>query len=218
MRMKEMGEMGMGMRERKWIGSFYMRVGIFVSMYFTSLSLSFSFILFKRREIKKKQFNKVTVFFFYFSRYLSDTFDPQNTLHLLPPPASPLRYQTLQWIHASEATFLLHALACLYVQWHQHDGDVEKTLQGLSGNVVKDLDYLESHFQQQKEGGGFIMGGKEPSAADIMMQFSVRFILMRELGTKGVEKGRWERVERWLELCEGTESYKRAVERTGFRL
>lgn len=84
--------------------------------------------------------------------------------------------------------------------------------------MVKDLDYLESHFQKQQEGGGFIMGGKEPSAADIMMQFSVRFILTRELGTKGVERGRWERVERWLELCEGTESYKRAVERTGFRL
>lgn len=88
--------------------------------------------------------------------------------------------------------------------------------------MVKDLDYLESHFHEQekeKEGGGrFIMGEKEPSAADIMMQFSVRFILMRELGTKGVEKGRWERVERWLELCEGTESYQRAVERTGFQL
>lgn len=106
------------------------------------------------------------------------------------------------------------------MQWHQHDGDVEKTLQGLSGNVVKDLDYLEGHFREQQEegGGGFIMGGKNITTADIMMQFSVRFILMRELGTKGVEKGRWERVERWLELCEGTESYKRAVERTGFRL
>lgn len=88
--------------------------------------------------------------------------------------------------------------------------------------MVKDLDYLEGYLQKQEEGkeegGRFIMGGKEPSAADIMMQFSVRFILMRELGTKGMERGRWERVERWLELCEGTESYKRAVERTGFRL
>lgn len=34
MRMKEMGEMG-EMGERKSIGSFCMRVGIFVSMYFT---------------------------------------------------------------------------------------------------------------------------------------------------------------------------------------
>lgn len=189
-----------------------MRVGIFVSMY-----LSYP----QRKKKERKTFNKVTVYFFLFSRYLSDTFDPQNTLHLLPPPASPLRYKTLQWIHASEATFLLHALACLYVQWHQHDGDVQKTLQGLSGNVVKDLDYLESHLQKQQEkeeGGRFIMGGKNITAADIMMQFSVRFILTRELGTQGVERGRWERVERWLELCEGTESYKRAVERTGFRL
>lgn len=108
------------------------------------------------------------------------------------------------------------------MQWHQHDGDVQKTLQGLGGNVVKDLDYLEGHLQKQQQeeggGGGFIMGGKNITAADIMMQFSVRFILTRELGTQGVEKGRWERVERWLELCEGTESYKRAVERTGFRL
>lgn len=211
---EEMGKMvGMG----KSIGSFYMRVGIFVSMYFASFSLSFSFISFKREEMKKtiQQSNRL---FFYCSRYLSDTFDPQNTLHLLPPPGTPLRYKTLQWIHASEATFLLHGLACLYVQWHQRDGDVQKTLQGLSGNVVKDLDYLESHLQKQQEGGGFIMGGKNITAADIMMQFSVRFILTRELGTQGVEKGRWERVEGWLELCEGTESYKRAVERTGFRL
>lgn len=88
--------------------------------------------------------------------------------------------------------------------------------------MVKDLDYLERTFREQEkekeEGGRFIMGGKNITAADIMMQFSVRFILMRELGTQGVERGRWERVERWLELCEGTESYKRAVERTGFRL
>lgn len=214
MRMKEieMGEMGRGMVGGR-IGSFYMRVGIFVSMYFT---------------LSPPKDHSLRDFFLNCSRYLSDTFDPQNTLHLLPPPASPLRYKTLQWIHASEATFLLHALACLYVQWHQHDGDVEKTLQGLSGNVVKDLDYLESHLQKQEqeqeeeeeeEGGGrFIMGGKNITAADIMMQFSVRFILMRELGTQGVERGRWERVERWLELCEGTESYQRAVERTGFRL
>lgn len=194
--------------------------------YVLDLSLSL-FPSFRSREKRnKKKFKTVPRFFpisKILSRYLSDTFDPQNTLHLLPPPGSPLRYKTLQWIHASEATFLLHGLACLYVQWHQHDGDVQKTLQGLSGNVVKDLDYLESHLQKQEkekeEGGGrYIMGGKNITTADIMMQFSVRFILMRELGTQGVEKGRWERVERWLELCEGTESYKRAVERTGFRL
>lgn len=52
-----MGEMG------KRIGSFYMRVGIFVSMYLTSFS--FSSISFKREEIKKKQFNKVTTLFFF---------------------------------------------------------------------------------------------------------------------------------------------------------
>lgn len=54
MRMKEMekggkmGEMGK-MGERKSIGSFYMRVGIFVSMYLTSLSL---FPSFRSREEK----------------------------------------------------------------------------------------------------------------------------------------------------------------------
>lgn len=41
MRIKEMGEMGkMGERKRKSIRSFYMRVGIFVSMYF-NLFLSY---------------------------------------------------------------------------------------------------------------------------------------------------------------------------------
>lgn len=58
----EMGKMG----ERKSIGSFCMRVGIFVSMYFTSLSLFFLHFVQERREIKKKQFNKVTVFFSFF--------------------------------------------------------------------------------------------------------------------------------------------------------
>lgn len=49
--MVEMGEMG-EMGERKSIGSFYMRVGIFVSMYFTSTS--FFFLHFVQEKIREK--------------------------------------------------------------------------------------------------------------------------------------------------------------------
>lgn len=115
-------------------------------------------------------------------------------------------------MHASEATFLLHGLACLYAKWNQKDGDVAKTLEGLSKNVMKDLDYLESELGKSK--GKFLLGDTV-SAADIMMHFSARFIIVRELGTHG---GKWPKVENWLDECEATASYKKAVEKTGHQL
>lgn len=47
--------------------------------------------------------------------------------------------------------------------------------------------------------------------------FSVQFILARGLGGK-IEQGRFKNVERWLESCDETESWKRAVEKTGHQL
>lgn len=66
----KMGEMG-EMEERKSIGNFCMRVGIFVSMYFT---LHFFFILFKR-EIEKT-IQQVTVYLF-------------TVLDISPTPSTP---------------------------------------------------------------------------------------------------------------------------------
>ncbi|GIZ43513.1 hypothetical protein CKM354_000673700 [Cercospora kikuchii] len=142
--------------------------------------------------------------------YLSDKYDTSH--RLLPAPGSPERYRVLQWVHASEATFMLHSLACLYARWNQQDGDVSKTIAGLSKNVIKDLDYLQAELD--KSGGKFLCGDKL-TVADIMMQFSARFILERELGTQG---GKWPGIEKWLAECEGTEGYKKAVEKTGHQL
>jgi glutathione S-transferase len=101
----------------------------------------------------------------------------------------------------------------LYIKWFQKSGDVEETLKGAGGNIGRDLDFLEKTLEGNGEAGEWIMGDKL-SVADIMMHFSAAFVLERGLhpGPKG--EG-WPRVRKWIEKCEGTESYKEAVERTG---
>lgn len=142
--------------------------------------------------------------------YLEDKYDTQH--RLLPAPGDPKRYEVLQWIHAAEATFMLHGLAILYAKWNQKDGDVEKTVAGLSANICKDLDYLEATLKQN--GTKFIVGNSV-TAADIMMEFSVDFVLVRELGTKGKS---WPRINEWLKICHETKSYQDAVRKTGYTL
>ena len=78
--------------------------------------------------------------------------------------------------------------------------------------MQKDLDYLESELQKI---GGKFLGGDTPNAADTMMGFSAAFILARQLGTKG---GKWERVEQYIKDCESTETYQKAVKKTGHKL
>jgi glutathione S-transferase len=143
-------------------------------------------------------------------RYLSDKYDKEN--RLLPAIGDPKRYKVLQWVHASEATYLLHGLAILYAKWNQKDGDVEKTVAGLSANMIKDLDYLE---RELGNGNGKFIIGDSLTAADIMMQFSVDFVLVRELGTKGKS---WPNIDKWLKNCSSTPSYQAAVEKTGYKL
>lgn len=115
-------------------------------------------------------------------------------------------------MHASEGTYLLHSLAILYARWHQRDGDVAKTEEGLSVDVVKDMDYLEAELG--KSDGKFLRGD-ELTVADIMMHFAAGCTLVRELGTKDRW---WPRIEKWYEDCEARPAYKRAVERTGYIL
>ncbi|KAF2725993.1 hypothetical protein K431DRAFT_309001 [Polychaeton citri CBS 116435] len=145
----------------------------------------------------------------------SDKYDQER--RLLPPPGNPKRYELLQWVHAAEGTYMVHALAVLYARWFQKDGDVARTEEGLSGNVVRDLDFLEQELGRAGE-GRWLAGRSEFSVADVAMQFSVEFALTRELGTKGVEAGRWRRVLEWMGTCKGTGSWERAVERTGYEL
>jgi len=137
-------------------------------------------------------------------------YDKSN--HYLPASGNPNRYTVLQWIHASEATFMLHALAILYARWNQKSGSVEETEAGLQKNVQKDLEYLETELG--KSNGKFLFGD-EVTAADVSMHFSVSFILARELGTKG---RKWERLEQYVRDCEEVGSYRKAVEKTGYAL
>ncbi|EME79658.1 uncharacterized protein MYCFIDRAFT_142152 [Pseudocercospora fijiensis CIRAD86] len=124
----------------------------------------------------------------------------------------PQRYKALQWVHASEGMFLLHGLACLYAKWFQQDGDVQKTQEGMSKNLIKDMDYLQSELE--KSSGKFLLGDKL-TVADVMMHFSARFIIVRELGTMG---NRWPKIEEWLDLCEAQPAYQAAVKKTGHQL
>lgn len=144
-------------------------------------------------------------------RYLCEKYDKESML-LPKDPAT--RIQCLRWLHASEATYALHALAILYTRWFGADNPsaAEKIEQGMSTNVCKDMDYLEAELG--KSTGKFLVGD-QVTVADCMMLFSAQFILARELGTKGKK---WEKVEKWIADCEETESYKRAVERTGHKL
>jgi glutathione S-transferase len=125
------------------------------------------------------------------------------------------RVKVRQWIHASEATFALHALAILYARWHIKDapkGTIEAAEKSMSANVQNDFSWLETELSLSQ---GQFLCGDHVTASDIMMHFSATFILARELGTQGKE---YPSINKWLKACEGTEAYKRAVARTGHKL
>ena len=137
-------------------------------------------------------------------------YDKQHKL--LPAVGDPQRYQILRWVHASEGTFALHGLAVLYTRWNQKDGDVAKTEEGVSRNIKKDMEFLESTLKKSK---GKFLFGDQVTAADCMMHFSAVFVIARELGVKA---GDCPTVEQYIKDCEATESYKKAVEHTGHKL
>ncbi|KAH7321635.1 hypothetical protein BKA65DRAFT_85522 [Rhexocercosporidium sp. MPI-PUGE-AT-0058] len=98
-----------------------------------------------------------------------------------------------------------HALAVTYARWNatenmKANGDLQKLEEGLYGNVVRDLEWLEGELEGRR-----FLAGKEVTAADTICGFSVQFILARELGAK-IEPGQFKNVERWLESCDETES------------
>lgn len=82
----------------------------------------------------------------------------------------------------------------------------------MSVNVLKDLDFLEKELANSS--GQFLVGDTV-TIADCMMLFSIQFVLARELGTGGK---RWEGIEKWVQRCEATDSYQKAVKKTGHKL
>jgi glutathione S-transferase len=145
--------------------------------------------------------------------YLCETYDKEGKLLPRDPKA---RVKVRQWIHAAEATFALHSLAILYARWNiprdAPEGTLEETEKGMSVNVQNDFHWMETELSLSR---GRFLCGDHVTAADIMMQFSVDFIVARDLGTQGKE---YPNINRWLEDCTNTESYKRAVEKTGHNM
>ncbi|KAF2089510.1 glutathione S-transferase C-terminal-like protein [Saccharata proteae CBS 121410] len=147
------------------------------------------------------------------TQYLCETYDKS---HRLLPTDPVSRVPCLQYIHAAEATFLLHGLAVIYVRWNYPTTSPPAGLAhmegGMAKNVRNDFDWLEAELR--KADGKFLCGN-EVTAADCMMHFSIDLIMKRRLGIEG---GKWPNVEQWLKDCEGTEAYKRAVENTGHKM
>jgi glutathione S-transferase len=128
---------------------------------------------------------------------LCETYDKEGKM--LPKNAKD-RVKVLQWVHAAEATFALHALAILYARWNipkdAPKGTVEAAEKGMSVNVQNDMAWLERELAQSS--GKFLVGD-QPTAADVMMQFSIDFIQARQLGTQGKE---WPNITKWKKACE----------------
>ncbi|KAK4548211.1 hypothetical protein LTR36_010080 [Oleoguttula mirabilis] len=144
------------------------------------------------------------------TEYLCDTYDKEH--RLLPAVGDPKRYAVLQWVHAAEATYALHALAILYCRWFQKDGDVTTTEEGLSGNVRKDMALLNSSLTRSQ---GKFLFGDEVTAADTMMEFVADFVFARGLGTKGQT---WPRVEQYVMDCQAMPTWQKAQKKTGHKL
>lgn len=112
---------------------------------------------------------------------------------------------------------MIHALAVIYARWFSSDssqtnGDLQKLEEGLYINVRKDLDWLDGELK----GKSFLVG-EGVTAADTMCLMSVQFIFARGLAGEGKERD-WGYIHRWIECCEKTETWKRAVEKTGHEL
>ena len=112
---------------------------------------------------------------------------------------------------------MLHGMAILYARWFTPEeaksrGDLAKIESGMSINVIKDINWLQDELSKSKS--GFLVGDRL-TAADIMMHFSVQVIFKRQLGIDGTG---YPLIQAWLRKCEETESYQRAVQKSGYRL
>ena len=155
--------------------------------------------------------------------YLLERYDTEKKY--LPSDARE-RIMARTWLHASEGTFMVHALSLVYAQWFMPDakggnqGLLEETQKGMAVNVQKDLDWLEGELAkgEETEGQGrkWLVGNRL-TVADIMMVFSVDYILVKGLAKP--EKGQeWKRTEKWLKTCKREEGFQKALKKTGYQL
>lgn len=97
----------------------------------------------------------------------------------------PAKVKVLRCIQAAEAILLLHALVITYARYNipkaaQEDEILVEAEIGLSMNVQKYLDWLESELSQSRTK----LCGDHVTAADTMIQFSIDFTLTTRLGAQ----------------------------------
>lgn len=113
---------------------------------------------------------------------------------------------------------MLHGLAILYARWKIPDQSLLPEMEkNMSANIQNDFKWIESALKEQKEKGNEYLVGKGLTVADIMMGFSIEFILKRNLGI-GDHDGQWSETKAWLKRCLDRPAYKKAVERSGYTL
>ena len=148
-------------------------------------------------------------------RYLCENYDPSH--RFLPIGPAEERAKVREWIHSAEGIFMAHCLPTVYNR--RIDASLaEKLAPGVEKVVAKDLDWLEEEYVARK---GKYLVGNEITAADIMVAFSVHFIFAIGLASKDPTQSsneKWKGVRSWLAQCLAREPYRRAVEKTGYKL
>ncbi|KAI9875077.1 MAG: hypothetical protein M1823_007550, partial [Watsoniomyces obsoletus] len=128
-----------------------------------------------------------------------------------------------EWIAASEGSFLMHGIAIMYARARLPQSTPNRSEvwvemnKVMSPNMHNSLDWLENHLASIHSSNGKYLVGDHLTAADINMLFSIQLIYDRRLGLEGTDK-EWEHVEQWRREMEAEESYRKCVEKTGFKL
>ncbi|CZR59089.1 related to GTT1-glutathione S-transferase [Phialocephala subalpina] len=149
------------------------------------------------------------------TEYLIEKYDKDGKL--MGGKDEAVRNKVRMFIHAAEGTLMVHCLAITYARWFapesvQKSGELKELEKGLAVNVGKDLDWLNSELEGKK-----FLAGDHVTAADTMVLFSIQFIFARDL-VGGRKVSEWKNVEKWIKDCEATESWKKAVEKTGHKM
>ena len=115
----------------------------------------------------------------------------------------------------------MHGIAIMYARARLPkdvpEGTWKAMHEAMAPNMHNNLNWLDSHLKPVHEAGGRYLVGDHLTAADINMLFSIQLIYDRKLGLEDTDKA-WENVERWRREMEEEESWKRCVEKTGFKL
>lgn len=91
----------------------------------------------------------------------------------------------------------------------QKGGDPKKTESGASTNMIHDMEFLE---QTLKESKSRFLCGDTVTAADCMMYFMLLIPLVK---LSDLSDKQYAAVERYMQDCEATESFKKVIGKVG---